>query len=423
MAARWRARIGGGLLGVGGFVAAVAGQTPPADWVLDPPQATLPRQILRSEIAGGRQSFMVALGATIFSAPAILGPRAQAVGLSCNTCHVNGDVNRRFFIPGMSSRPANFDATGPHFNPRADNGVFDPVDIPSLRGVRFLAPYGRDGRTASLRDFTRDVIVGEFAGAEPTPLILDALVAYMNELEFVPNSRLAADGRLAAGASAAARRGEALFNRPFAAMGGQSCASCHVPGAAFADGRRHDVGSGGRYRTPTLLNANFTAPYFHDGRFATYADVVGHFDRHFRLGLSARARADLVAYLQAIGDGQEALEEATFRRQMAEIGVWVGVLNGALADGDIAIVRLVVDSAVRDLDRIARWFPTGEPASHQSERPDRRRAPVDYPALKAGLRAVESEAQFGRYAAARAALEAYLDLVETMVANYPRRRG
>lgn len=406
-----------------GLGAAAFGQSAAPDgWVIEQRGPTQPRQILRSEVAGGRQSYLVALGATLFSAPAILGARAQAVNLSCQSCHTNGDVNRDFFIPTMSSRPANIDVSGPHFNPRADNGVFDPVDIPSLRGIRFTAPYGRDGRIASLREFTRGVIVGEFAGDEPSPLVLDALVAYMNELEFIPNPLLGADGRLARGASAAARRGEALFMRPFASMGGQACASCHMPNAAFVDGRRHDVGSGGFFRTPTLLNANFTAPYFHDGRFASFADVVGHFDRTFRLGLSARDRADLVAYLEAVGDGEEALEDASFRRQMAEIGVWVDVLVTAIGERDTTVIHLVVDSAVRDIERIRRLYPAGEPESHQTQRPDRRRAPVDYPALQEGLRVVERAARADDFAGAKAALDRYQDLVETMVANYPRRR-
>src|SRR5713101_5582127 len=56
------------------------------------------------------------------------------------------------------------------------------------------------------------------------------------------------------------------------------------------------------YKTPTLLNADFNAPYFHDGRYDTYDQVLAHFDRLFDLGLSAEDRADLVAYLTASGD-------------------------------------------------------------------------------------------------------------------------
>ena len=58
------------------------------------------------------------------------------------------------------------------------------------------------------------------------------------------------------------RRGEALFNRPFAQMAGRSCASCHIPDSFFTDSRAHNIGSGGEsyagaldgaYDTPTLL--------------------------------------------------------------------------------------------------------------------------------------------------------------------------
>ncbi len=82
------------------------------------------------------------------------------------------------------------------------------------------------------------------------------------------------------------RRGEALFMKPFPNDPNMSCATCHVPSAAFVDHRQHDVGSGGLFKTPTLMNANYNAPYFHDGRYDTYEQVVAHFDRVFGLGYS-----------------------------------------------------------------------------------------------------------------------------------------
>src|ERR1700759_56183 len=118
-------------------------------------------------------------------------------------------------MPKMSTRPGNFDPTGPLFNPKADNFVLDPVRIPSLRGARYLAPYGHDGRTRSLRDFVHDVIVGEFACPQPAPTVLDALVAYIQDIDFLPNPSLGRGGRLNADASDAERRGEVLFRRPF----------------------------------------------------------------------------------------------------------------------------------------------------------------------------------------------------------------
>ena len=113
-----------------------------------------PREIFRSEIAGGK-SYMINLGDLAFNSPGLLGEVARQAGVSCGTCHVNGANNAKFFMPKMSSRPGTFDTTGPLFNPKANNLVLDPVRIPSLRGARYLAPYGHDGRMASLREIGR----------------------------------------------------------------------------------------------------------------------------------------------------------------------------------------------------------------------------------------------------------------------------
>jgi cytochrome c peroxidase len=152
------------------------------------PALEVPRQVLAVERLGGEQSFLIGLGNLAFCSPLILGEPARSAGISCNTCHVGGDGNPAFFLPGHSSRPGTVDVTGPAFNPKTDDRLFNPLAIPSLRGIRQTAPYGRNGRTASLREFTRHVIVQEFAGAEPDPLLLDAVVAYMQQIEFLPNA-------------------------------------------------------------------------------------------------------------------------------------------------------------------------------------------------------------------------------------------
>jgi cytochrome c peroxidase len=378
-----------------------------------------PRQVLRSEEQGGRQSFMVALGNTAFSSPLLFGPVARQAGLTCNTCHRQGDVNQAFYIPGLSSKPGNLDVTSPVFNPRADDRVANPVDIPSLRGVRSTGPYGHDGRTASLREFARNVIVGEFAGAEPAPIILDALVAYMNEFDFLPNPKLGPAGRLSISASAAAKRGEALFNKPFAGMGNQSCASCHLPSGALLDHRQHDVGSGGLFDTPTLLSANFTAPYFHDSRYDSYAEVVAHFDRVFALRLSQGEQADLVAYLNAIGDGDEPIEAATLRNEIRDIADYAGVIAAAIADRDAAIVQFVAQTVVIELGRTERRFPELSTAFSPSRRPDRRSKPADFPGLQALMRTIEERAVAGDFTAALTALEDYRKLAKTVFGSYP----
>lgn len=238
----------------------------PAGSELNEDAVYVPHEILRSEFRGDRSSYVVALGDLAFNSPSILGDVARRAGISCGTCHVGGAGNAKLFIPGLSSRPGTFDPTGALFNPKTDNHVFDPVRIPSLRGARYLAPYGHDGRMASLRDFVRGVIVGEFAGPEPAPGLLDAIVAYVQEIDFLPNPKLGAGGHLSGTANEAERRGETLFAKPFPHDPNLSCTSCHPAAGAFVDHLQHDVGSGGLQKTPTLVNATFNAPYFHDGR-------------------------------------------------------------------------------------------------------------------------------------------------------------
>ena len=399
-------------------LATAAGPLPEGSRI-DPPRDRVAALRMASELAGGRQSALVALGGAAFVSPLLYGEAARAAGISCNACHANGHVNQSFHIPGHSARPGSFDATSALFNPRADNGLHDPVDIPSLRGIRHLGPYGRDGRFGSLREFARHVIVDEFAGPEPAPLILDALAAWLSELEFLPNPRLAAFGRLGEGASAAEQQGEALFHRPLPGLGGQACATCHIPSAGFTDGRSHDVGTGGRFRTPTLLNAATSAPYFHDGRAADLGEVVAHFDSRFRLGLSAAERDALRAYLEAVGDAEDAWEPPAFRREMAELAVWVELLRGTLRDGEATLTRLVADTLRHELGRIARNWPLGE----TSTRPDRQRARFDPAALSALLEEVAVAGEAGDTARGLDALERYYALAETMVANYPREAG
>ncbi len=415
-ARNWRGATSSRLILLLGLAAA----SPAPRAVIDPPAAHYPTQIIASEAAGGRQSFLVALGNTAFSSPLLYGAAAREAGITCNACHTNGHINRAFLVPGASAHPGSFDATSAAFNPRADNGVHDPLDIPSLRGVRLTGPWGRDGRIGSLREFARHVIVDEFAGPEPAPLILDALVAYLNEQEFLPNPRIDGFGRLTATASEAERRGQALFETPFAGLGGQACASCHIPGALFTDGRVHDVGSGGRFKTPTLLNSADSAPYFHDGRAADFAAVVAHFDQRFGLGLTGRDRGDLVAYLQAIGAAEDAEEAPSFAREMGELAIWTDVLATTIADDDRTLTRFVAETVAADLDRLARAWPRGD-AAHGTARPDRTRKPVDFSALRQGILGVAAHADAGRAEAALAALRAYFDLAESMAANYPRR--
>ena len=378
-----------------------------------------PRQVLTAEAEGGRQSYMVALGNTAFSSPLLFGPKARAAGLSCDTCHRQGDINPRFYVPGISARHGGLDPTTALFNPVQDDGVANHVDIPSLRGVRFLAPYGRDGRIASLREFTRHVIVSEFAGPEPAPRILDALVAYLDQFEFLPNPKIDALGRTTVAAGEAAKRGEVVFGRPVAGLPGGACATCHVPSARFVDGRRHDVGSGGTFKTPTLLNAKLTAPYFHDGRFATLGAAVDDHDRAFSLGLTPAEKRDLVAYLEAVGDGLDPFEPVTRQSSMSELASYVAVLDRALDIGDLPAIVLVVDTVNFELAGIAKRFDNRNPRTGRPRRPDRPDVAKIARQLVDDLTAVATLARGGQPAKAKEALQAYRQHARTMVGAYP----
>jgi hypothetical protein len=354
-----------------------------------------PREVFRSEMAGGK-SYLINLGNLAFGSPSILGEVARRAGISCETCHVNGASNAKFFMPKMSTRPGNFDTTGPLFNPKANNFVLDPVRIPSLRGARYLAPYGVDGRMPSLRDFVHNVIVNEFAGPEPSPVILDAIVAYIQDIDFLPNPSLGPGGRLIGKISESERRGEALFTRPFPHDPTMSCAGCHVPSGGFVDHQQHDVGSGGLFKTPTLRNADFNPPYFHDGRFDTFDQVVAHFDKVFDLGLSAQDRKDLVAYLTAVGDGTLPYERDGAGASLKEINDFASVLAMAIPAGDKDIVALAVDTIGNELRELTEQFPDRKDTSVSGGEQERSRARTALKEVVLTLRRIDMAVAEGR---------------------------
>jgi cytochrome c peroxidase len=126
--------------------------------------------------------------------------------------------------------------------------------------------------------------------------------------------------------SASAVRGRELFH------GKANCAICH-DGFNFSDSDFHNLGVGmnkelakhdlgrhdqtkaeedkGKFKTPTLRNLKYTAPYMHDGSQKTLAEVIDFYDRGGEknerldgrikpLKLTNEERADLLAFLDAL---------------------------------------------------------------------------------------------------------------------------
>jgi len=69
----------------------------------------------------------------------------------------------------------------------------------------------------------------------------------------------------------------------------------------------------GRFKPPTLRNISATAPYMHDGRFATLEEVVDHYARGGEptparsplvrgFILTPEEKCDLVAFLESLTD-------------------------------------------------------------------------------------------------------------------------
>jgi len=109
----------------------------------------------------------------------------------------------------------------------------------------------------------------------------------------------------------AAARGKQLF------AGKAGCAGCHVPPLYTEPGwnlhTAEEIGIDDfqasrapdrRYRTSPLAGVwtHEKGGFYHDGRFATLADVVRHYDRTFGLQLTDGDVTDLVEYLRSLPD-------------------------------------------------------------------------------------------------------------------------
>ncbi|GAC1372236.1 MAG: cytochrome c peroxidase [Hymenobacter sp.] len=143
--------------------------------------------------------------------------------------------------------------------------------------------------------------------------------------------------------SAYEQQGLVLFTtHPNGTLRGGNCGDCHAGdlqtnhtfsnngldaaptdgGLGLVTGRPTDHG---KFRVPTLRNIALTAPYMHDGRFATLAAVVDHYNEHvalnspnidplllnttndprqqsFTLDLTPTEKAQIVAFLRTLTD-------------------------------------------------------------------------------------------------------------------------
>jgi hypothetical protein len=181
-----------------------------------------------------------------------------------------------------------------------------PRQTPMLAGrLRSTAPYGWNG--------TRETIAGHMTqtikrlgGTGLAPYEADAVVAYITTLDPpISHEAKPSEGPLV-------ERGRGLFDST-------GCSGCHVPESAFTDGFAHDFEAsrapkGRRSRvartrekiatfdTPSLRFVGGTAPYFHDGRYASLHDLLSD-KKSSMADLSTLDAADtraLQAYLETL---------------------------------------------------------------------------------------------------------------------------
>jgi DNA-binding beta-propeller fold protein YncE/mono/diheme cytochrome c family protein len=140
-----------------------------------------------------------------------------------------------------------------------------PRQTPMLAGrLAASAPYGWHGNGADIKAHLKTTFQ-RLGGTGLEGPELDALVAYAGSM--APPSRAARP------LDAAAARGREIF-------GSAGCSSCHGNGVT-PDGQAHALGGGYGYTpslekfdTPSLRFVAGTAPYFHDGRYATLRELL-----------------------------------------------------------------------------------------------------------------------------------------------------
>jgi len=278
----------------------------------------------------------VALGARLFGDPRLSGSGER----SCASCH----HPERAFSDGRRRA-------------RGLSGANLARNTPSLWNLAWSEAYFWDGRAPTLEAQVRMPIVAadEMAGEWPSILarlnadlallaafraafpdaaavseegVAKALASYVRSL-VSPRTRFDAwiegDGDAL---EANEVRGFRLFT------GKAGCVLCHV-GWRFTDDRFHDIGLPGKdagrgavaggtpglaaFKTPSLRELAYSAPYMHDGSRPSLAAVVAHYADTFvkrpslapsirRLDLTGAERADLIAFLGTLSSAESPAE-------------------------------------------------------------------------------------------------------------------
>jgi cytochrome c peroxidase len=219
------------------------------------------------------------------------------MGVACFDCHVNGHTTGQFHLsPDIRPQERRF-----------------RLDTTSLRGMFNQQIHGSKRSLRSVEDFTEfeqrtayfngDPIRAMKKGFQELPRsVIPHMAQAQNMFDFPPAPKLNRVGRLNPNlASDAELEGEKLF------FGKAHCAVCH-PAPFYLDDKMHDLHledflkepADGPIKTFTLRGIKDSPPYLHDGRCLTLEDTVEFFNLVLELNLTAKEKANLVAFMKVL---------------------------------------------------------------------------------------------------------------------------
>lgn len=227
-------------------------------------------------------------------------------GVTCFDCHANGHTNGSAHLVG-DIRPQEFRHR---------------IETPTLRGVNIQRLFGSQRALKTVEDFTEFEQRAAYFDGDPViatkkgvnVLERGSQVHFMAEfqeiLDFPPAPKLGIDGLLnPKKASAEEMRGQTLF------FGKAKCGTCH-PAPYYTDNLMHNLQTERFYKPKTINSMMASAdgpiktfplrgikespPYMHDGRLLTLDDTVEFFNLILELNLSAKEKAELIAFMRAL---------------------------------------------------------------------------------------------------------------------------
>ena len=226
------------------------------------------------DLGGADEPSLVRRGEAIFYD----GARSLDQWYSCHTCHYEGGTN-------AVAMDTNNDHSARTFK-----------TVLSLVNVDKTGPWTWHGWQTDLSDAMRTSMLETMQGREPSDDDVNALVAYLEELEPRPTT--------AAPSAEAVARGQTLFESERA-----SCVNCHS-GPHYTDGQLHDVGLATHrdlyqeFNTPSLVRVGSRARWLHDGRAKSLEAVLSldHSPEKVsgQAALTSDELADLVAFLKSL---------------------------------------------------------------------------------------------------------------------------